>query len=268
MSRAYDARRKAKRKAEAAAQGARSEPEASFWRRLTTLTPILVIAAIFTVVGLVGFGLSAVTGKKQVAQEVTELLDGIPQDGAVLGSPRAPVTVWMYGDLECPTVKLLDNWVRTGDVRLQYRSLKTDTYNERIFAEQEVAALAAGRQDRMWNYLLTSIREQGEPRTDYVTEGFLTDIASQVPGLKLARWGRDREDARLSMQVALGAHSGHTNGFSATPSFLIGFTEGEVDRRADRAAVREELRAALGDHVEFLRRESNGDFPTVKAADN
>ncbi|HEX5713881.1 MAG TPA: thioredoxin domain-containing protein [Solirubrobacterales bacterium] len=244
---------------------------------MTTLAPILLIAAIFAVVGILGFGISAGTSKAQIEQEVTELLDGIPQRGAVLGSPRAPVTVWMYGDLECPTVKLfvehslpavVENWVRTGAVRIQYRSLKTDTYSERTFSEQETAALAAGRQDRMWNYLLTSIREQGEPRTDYVTEGFLVDVASQVPGLRLGQWGRDREDARLPMQVALGAHSGRTNGLSSTPSFLIGFTEGGVDRRAERAPIREELEAALGDHVEFLRSEANGDFPAIKTVGN
>lgn len=277
MSRAYDARRKAKRRAEAAAEGARSKRETPAWRRWPALVPVVVIAAILAVVGVVGFGFSAVTGKRQVAQEVSELLEGIPQDGAVLGSPKAPLTVWVYGDLECPTVKLfveyslsaiVDNWVRTGDVKLHYRSLQTDTLDEAVFFEQEVAALAAGRQDRMWNYLLTSVREQGEPRGDYVTEGFLADIASQVSGLRLAQWDRDREDARLSMQVALGAHSGRTNGLSATPSFLIGFTEGDVDRRADRASIRKELGAALGDHVEFLRKEANGDFPTIKAADN
>jgi len=194
----------------------------------------------------------------------------------VLGSPKAPVTVWVYGDLECPTVTLfaehslpaiVDNWVRSGAVKLHYRSLETDTVNERLFFEQETAALAAGRQDKMWNFLLTFLRQQGEPHTDYVDEEFLVEIASQVPGLEPARWEREREDPPLFKQVALGVYSGHSNGLRSTPSFLMGVTEGEVDRRGDRTEIREEVEAALGRDIDFLRKEASGDFPTLKSAE-
>jgi protein-disulfide isomerase len=273
MSRAYNARRKAKRQALAAAERTREQPTSSRRRRLTTLAPVLLIVAIFAAVGILGFGLNAETSKARIEQEVTELLDGIPQRGEVLGSPKAPVTVWMYADLECPTVKLfvehslpaiIENWVRPGAVRLDYRSLETDTANEEVFFDQETAALAAGRQDRMWNFALAFVRQQGEPRTDYADEEFLAGIASQVPGLELARWDRDRDDALLSRRVALGVYSGHSSGLRSTPSFLIGFTEGAVDRREDRAAIREEIEAALGREINFLRKEANGDLPTLK----
>jgi hypothetical protein len=276
MSRAYNARRKAKRQEAAAERESSRQPYSFLRRRVTALAPLLLIAAIFAVVGVVGFGFGAGTSKERIEHEVTELLDGVPQRGPVLGSPRAPVTVWMYGDLECPTVKLfvehslpviVETWVRTGAVRLDYRSLQTDTLNEEVFFEQETAALAAGRQDRMWNFLLTFVRQQGEARTDYMNEEFLTDIASQVPGLSLAKWNRDRDTAALSRQVALGVYSGHASGLSSTPSFLIGFTEGEIDRRGDRASIREELEASLGREIDFLRKEASGDFPTVKSAD-
>jgi protein-disulfide isomerase len=276
MSRGYDARHKAKRQQARASAEAQPSAGSKRPRRLFVLVPILFIAAIFAVVGALGFGTSDGVSKKQIEQDVTELLNGIPQEGTVLGSPRAPVTVWLYADLECPTVKLfvenylpsfVETWVRTGAVQLDYRSLKTDTSNEEIFFEQETAALAAGRQDRMWNFLLTFVRQQGEVRTDYVTEEFLADIASQAPGLKLAKWRHDRKDALLSKRVALGVYSGRTSGLNSTPSFLVGSTKGEVDRKTERDSIKERLEASLGSDIEGLRREVTEDFPTLRTAD-
>ena len=274
MSRGYNARRKARRQQARASVKPKPQARRTWQRRLVALVPVLLIAAILAVVGILGFGAGDEIGKEQVEQEVTELLDGIPQRGAVLGSPKAPITIWVFADLECPTVKLfvenyfpsiVETWVRTGAVRLDYRSLKTDTLNEKVFFKQEISALAAGRQDRMWNFLLTFVRQQGEVRTDYVTDEFLADIASQIPGLELAQWHRDRDDALLSRQVALGAHSGRTRGFSSTPSFLIDFTDSEISRRADRASIKKEIETSLRGDMESLREETNRDFPTLRA---
>lgn len=272
MSRGYDARRKARRQ-QARGSASPKLPAGRTWPpRSVALVPVFIIVAILAAVGLLGFGADSGISKKQVRREVTQLLDGIPQKGALLGSSKAPVTVWVYADLECPTVKLfvenylpsiIESWVRTGTARLGYRSLETDTSDEELFFKQEIAALAAGRQNRMWNFVLTFVRQQGEPRTGYVDEGFLTGIASQVPGLNLARWHRDRTDALLSRRVARGVHSGHTSGLVSTPSLLVDFTDGMADRRADRAAIRHELEISLKSVLEILRQESREDFPTL-----
>ncbi len=272
MSRGYNAKRKAKR------QQARASAESELSRRrspryLVALVPVVLIAAIFSVVGILGFGISNGVSKEQVAREVTELLDEIPQRGTALGSPRAPITLWVYGDLECPTVTLfvenylpsiIDTWVRTGAVRLNYRSLETDTSNEEVFFKQEVAALAAGRQNKMWNFILTAVREQGELGTNYVTEDFLRDIAAQVPSLEMAKWRGDRADALLSKRVALGVYSGHTNELSSTPGFLIGFTKGDVNQRAGRVSLKSEFRAALANELVSLQKEAIEDFPALR----
>jgi hypothetical protein len=238
------------------------------------LVPALLIVATFAAVGVLGFGAGNGISKEQVQKEVTALLDGIPQEGSELGSARAPITLKVYADLECPTVRLfvenylpsiIDTWVRPGALRLDYRSLETDTSDEEVFFEQEIAALAAGRQDKMWPFLLTFVREQGEPRTSYVTNEFINDIATQVPGLRRAEWHSDRADALLSKRVALGVYSGHTHGLSSTPSFLIGFTKGEVDRRFKKASISEELKASLDKDLEALQKETSADFPTLKS---
>lgn len=276
MSRAYNARRKARQQERAAAERARSERPRLNRQRIATLVPVLLVVAILAVVGVLGFGASSGISKKQVRQEVTELLTGIPQEGPMLGSPKAPITVWIYGDLECPTVRLfvenylpsfIESWVRTGAVRVAYRSLQTDTANEPVFFKQEIAALAAGRQDRMWNFLLTFARQQGEVRTDYATDEFFTGVASQVPDLSLPRWHRDRGDALLSKQVALGVHSAHAQGLDSTPSFLVGYSNSEGNRPddpVDWAAMKREVESTLQGNVTGLQEETRDDFPVLK----
>jgi protein-disulfide isomerase len=238
--------------------------------------PVLAIAVILATIGVLGFGSnSGAVDKKEIQQRVSKVLAGIPQQGATLGSPEAPVTVWVLADLECPTVRLfaesylpsiLDTWVRTGDVKLIYRSLETDTYNEEIFYRQEIAALAAGRQNKMWNFVLTFVHQQGEKFTGYATDEFLTDIASQVPGLAKARWNRDREDSSLSKRVALDLRTASKMEMTSTPSFLVGLSGGEGKRdvdQAESAPLRREVELSLRKHIEALSEEAFKDAPTV-----
>lgn len=266
MSRGYDARRKARRQqARAAAEPPPSQsPRGS--RRPVVLLPVLVIAAILVATTIVGLGAGNGPGRKQIDQEVTGLLAGIPQRGPILGSPDAPVTLQMFADLECPTVKrfvesylpsIVSDWVRTGTVNLEYRSLQTDTANERTFFNQEEAARAAGRQNRMWNFALTFVRQQGQPRTEYATDAFVAHIASQVPDLNMRRWNRDREDISLFKTVALSVHAAHVRGFSSTPSFLI-------TGPTDTAAMQGEIETSLEKDLQILRTESSGDVPILK----
>jgi len=271
MSRSYNARRKAKR------QQARSqrvgEPGAGFPRprRLTALVPVVTIVGILAIVGIVGFGGSSGVDREQVQQEVTALLSGIPQHGPTLGSPEAPITLLLFADLECPTVKrfvsvylpsIIKRWVRGGTVKLEYRSLQTDTYAERTFYEQEAAALAAGRQNKLWNYALTFIHEQGQKQTKYATGRFLADIASQVPNLDQPRWQKERKNPLLSRQVARELHSAHTKELKYTPSLLLRFgTDSGVSGPSQ--SVREKVEASLGATVTALTNEASGDFPTL-----
>jgi protein-disulfide isomerase len=276
MSRAHSARQKAKRKQ--ARIGREETTQARRWspRGAMAVLPILAIAAILATVGILGSGgTSSAIDKREIQQRVSRLLAGIPQEGAALGSPEAPVTVWVLADLECPTVRLfaesylpsiLDTWVRTGDVKLIYRSLETDTYNEEIFYRQEIAALAAGRQDKMWNFALTFVHQQGEKFTGYATNAFLADIASQVPGLARARWNRDREDASLSKRVARDLRTANKMEMTSTPSFLVGVSGGEGKRDADQAgsaSLRKEVEISLAKHIEALSEEAFKDAPTV-----
>jgi len=209
--------------------------------RLTQLGIVVAVAVAAIVVILIATGGGG--GAKKVAPHsaaankttatVTAMIGGIPQNGNVIGNPNAPVTLQYFGDLECPICKdftlgalptIIQKWVRTGKVKIEYRSLETATREPEVFKTQQVAALAAGKQNKMWNYLETFYHEQGEESSGYVTESYLQGLAQQVPGLNLTKWTNDRADAALLNQVATDAQAANNAGFTGTPSFLIGKT--------------------------------------------
>jgi protein-disulfide isomerase len=173
----------------------------------------------------------------RVQQKVAALFAGIPQRGAILGDPGAPVTLQVFVDLEDHNdgarwidemlPPILEKFVRTKRVRLEFRSFKTDTLNPIPFMMQQTAAMAAGPQHVLWNYAATFVNEQGEEFTNYVTEDFLRDIAKQIPGLNLPEWEQSRTPAMQKIVVADDS-AAREAGFYDTPAFRIGRTGGKM----------------------------------------
>jgi protein-disulfide isomerase len=167
-----------------------------------------------------------------VVTEVSALLGGIPQNGNTLGSPTAPVALQYFGDLECPVCRdftlgalkpLIENYVRPGKLKIEYRAFETATREPEIFKAQQAAALAAGKQRKAWYYIELFYHQQGEENTGYVTESYLQGLAQQVPGMNLAKWARDRSDPELAATVTTTDGQAASNfGFSGTPSFALG----------------------------------------------
>jgi predicted DsbA family dithiol-disulfide isomerase len=106
-----------------------------------------------------------------------------------------------------------------------------------VFVAQQVAALAAGRQGKGWDFIETFYRDQGEEGSGYVTEAFLQNIASRVPGLDVARWISDRGDAALAAEIAADGEAAESAGLRGTPSFLIGRTGGALTVLDDQTSL-------------------------------
>ncbi len=209
-------------------------------KRLTQLGIVAAVVVVAIVVILIATGGGSKTGipkssqaKNQTVSEVSSLVAGIPQSANVLGDPNAPLTLQYFGDLECPVCKeftltslptIVQKWVRTGKLKIEYRSMETATREPEVFKNQQVAALAAGKQNKMWNYIETFYHEQGEEDTGYVTESYLQQLAQQVPGLNLAAWTSDRTNPALTSQVEGDTQTANNEGFTGTPSFLLGKT--------------------------------------------
>jgi protein-disulfide isomerase len=204
---------------------------------------VVVIVAIILLATGGGGSKSAPAPKSATANaaaaEVRSLLQGIPQNGITLGNPSAPVTIQYFGDLECPVCRqftlgalapVIGKYVRTGKVKIEYRSMQTATRERETFQTQQVAALAAGKQNLMWHYIELFYHEQGEEGTGYVTESYLQGLAAQVPGLSLSNWSSARNDPAYANQIISDAQAANQSGFTGTPSFLIGKTGGSQQK--------------------------------------
>ncbi len=179
------------------------------------------------------------TPAKRAGGEVMSLLAGIPQRGNTLGDPKAPVTLQYFGDLQCPFCErftlgalhsLIQSYVRVGKLKIEYRSLKTATLDPETFKTQQVAALAAGRQNHMWEYIGLFYHEQGQENSGYVTERYLQGLAQQVTGLNLIAWTAARNGTELANTIASDARAASKAGLNDTPALLIGQTGGASRR--------------------------------------
>jgi protein-disulfide isomerase len=238
---------RAKQRAKAEAKQRENMPWKSHLAQVTRLgiaAVIVVVVAVGVLIATADGGsrpvLAASTVDSQIIErEVNALLDGIPQSGNTLGQPTAPVTLQVFLDLQCLTSKvfvlsflpsIITDLVRTNDVKIEFHSRETDTRNPRIFVNQQMAALAAGAQDKLWNFIEIFYHEQGPEYTNYVTDRYLHEIARQVPGLDLTRWSRDREKKRFFKPLVADRQTAIVRQLQSTPALLIGRTGGKLIR--------------------------------------
>jgi protein-disulfide isomerase len=227
---------RAERKAREEAEAARAQRK----RRLWQLGAVLAAAAAVVVIAIV-ISSSGGSGKstKPPAQgspasgiaSTEALFAGIPQKGNTLGSPKAPVTLQEFADLQCPVCQaytldsmptLIQNYVRPGKVRMVFHQLPI--LGPDSLRAAQVAAGAA-QQNRLWSFADLFYRNQGEENTGYVTPAFLAKIAAgaRVNGAEaLAQPPAGAATAQLAADQTLS----NRYAFNATPSFLIGKTGG------------------------------------------
>jgi protein-disulfide isomerase len=233
-------RRAQARAAREAAERAERE-KAARRRRLGVLGGVVALAAV-VLVAVIALSSSGDDGEPRRASSPAasaELFAGIPQRGTVLGDPDAPVTVEEYVDLQCPVCaqfsaealpELVRDYVRPGRVRLVLRPL---TFLGEDSVPAARMALAAGEQDRMFQFVERFYAEQGEENSGYVTDDFLRRIATGIEGLDPARALAARESAPVTEELERAQErtrliTGPDGGYG-TPSFLVGPTGGDLE---------------------------------------
>ena len=183
------------------------------------------------------------------------LFAGIPQHGNVLGSPKAPVTLVEYADLQCPYCgefarnalpSLVSDYVRTGKVKLVFRGLAF------VGPESQTAlrtVVAAGEQNRLWNVAHLIYSNQGPENTGWVNDAYLRSVAGAA-GADVARLESQTGSADVNGTITRDANSATADAVSSTPSFLVGHSGGTLEplqvSTLDAAAFRPALRALLG----------------------
>jgi protein-disulfide isomerase len=196
-----------------------------------------VVVAVLAVVS--SGGAAATTGKAIDAKAATGLFDGIPQQGATLGDPDAPVTLVEYADLRCPVCRdftlntlptLIRDDVRTGKLRIE---LKLQTFVGQQYApgDSERAARfahAAAAQNRLWPFVDAFYRNQGPETEAYVTDAFLRRLSAAVPGLDATKALGELDAGPVNRAIAADAAAFTKAGFDGTPSFELGRTGGTL----------------------------------------
>ena len=165
--------------------------------------------------------------KLEEVSTVNNLFTGIPQEKLILGDPKAPVSLYEYGDLQCPVCKayseevlppIIESKVKSGEVSLEFR-------NFIIIGEQSVpagaAAIAAGEQGRGWNYIELFYRNQGTENSGYVTEEFIEAVAKGAGVKDLAKFNKERKESERKTAITKTTEEAKQFGFTGTPSFAI-----------------------------------------------
>jgi protein-disulfide isomerase len=170
------------------------------------------------------------------AADAQRLFRGIPQHGNVLGSPKAPVTVVEYVDLQCPFCQefetkamptLLSRYVRPGKVKIEARPIAfIGPDSERGRA----GALAAAEQNRLFNYMQLLYLNQGTENTGWLDDAMASAAAASIPGLDVHAWSSARGSSAVTDQESRFDNEGNADNVSETPTVLVGKTGGKLQK--------------------------------------
>jgi protein-disulfide isomerase len=190
---------------------------------------VFLVIAVVVVLIIVQASSSDSGGDTKLEEVATanKLFTGIPQEKLVLGDPKAPVSLFEYGDLQCPVCKayseevlppIIEGKVKSGEVKLEFR-------NFIIIGEESIpagaAAIAAGNQGRGWNYIELFYRNQGTERSGYVTEEFIEAVGKGAGVKDLAKFNKERKESAQKTAINNTTEEAKRFGFTGTPSFAI-----------------------------------------------
>ena len=175
-------------------------------------------------------------------------LRGIRQQGNVLGNAGAPVEIIEYGDLACPACKLasettvpdlVTDVVREGRATLEFRPIAFISPSSERGA---LAAEAAAEQDAMWSLIEVLYRNQGDERTDWLSDEMLEETVAAL-GLDLEDWRDDYRSAAIAQRFVGRARQATDDQVSSTPTFVVRGPRGE--RTVTGAVEAGEIAAAV-----------------------
>jgi protein-disulfide isomerase len=181
-------------------------------------------------------------------------LTGIPQDGAVFGSPDAGVTLVEWADPQCPACRayteeffptVVDEYVRPGTVATEFRGFP-------FIGEDSVKAyrflLAAGEQDKLWDLQEALYRNQGAENDGWVTDDLIRELASAIAGLDVDQLFADAERDDIVAEADGAEAAGQAAGIQGTPTLQI--VIGDQEPYDIQVADVDQLRAALDDALD------------------
>ena len=189
---------------------------------------VVAVGALIAVQQLGGKG-TTVAANAAALQNVAlakQELAGIPETKGVLGSPSAPATITMYGDLRCPVCREWDaqeapdvvaNLVRPGKAKLDLRLWAILGPNSEAAHR---AGYAAMQQNKLWLYATIVYDNQGDEQTSWFTDSFGRAVA-QAAGLDLKKFDADRKSAAADQMIQEVDAEARAQGFTGTPTIGV-----------------------------------------------
>jgi protein-disulfide isomerase len=172
------------------------------------------------------------TTKLPGASDVLSLFRGIPQHGNVLGSPKAPVRMVQYIDLQCPICRefettvmptIIPRYVRTGKVQVIARPIAfigPDSVRGRL------AALAAAKQNRFFDFAQLLYANQGTENTGWLNDALISAAYNSIPGLDKQAAEQARTSSDVSSEASTFDRQATADNVKGTPTVLVGKRSG------------------------------------------
>jgi protein-disulfide isomerase len=196
----------------------------------------LVAAAIALAFAFTGGSSSPVTTTTKLpdAGVVTQLFKGIPQSGDALGSPKAPVTMIEYIDLQCSACRVFETeimpsvipkYVRTGKVKVEARpivAIGPDSERGRRAME------AAGLQNRAFDFAQLLYFNQGAENGNWLNDAMVQAAASSIPGLDVPALLKAQDSATVLAQLKQIDAQATSDKVGGTPTIYVGKTGGAM----------------------------------------
>lgn len=213
--------RRAQRRALEAAEQAKTARR----RRLRILGGAVAAAAVVIAIAAIVSTSSNGTGSNATLTR-SAIVDGIQEQDGVLGDPNAPVTITEYVDLQCPICAeaskttlptLLDDFVKTGKVKLQARTMHF------IGPDSVTAArVAAGaqQQNKLWSFIETFYANQGTENSGYATDDFLKQVATTA-GVNADAAMKYADTNAAEADLTTANSDAQAVGVDSTPTFTI-----------------------------------------------
>lgn len=188
---------------------------------------LVVIAIVLAVVLTRGSSSSSSTTQLlHGAAAVNSVFRGIPQSGTTLGSPRAPVTMREFIDLQCPYCdqfergpfpNLVRRYVRAGKLKVEMKPL---AFLGPDSVTGQHAVLAAGRQNRAFNYAAQLYQNQGTENTGWLNDSMVKAAAVSIPDVNVDQLLSDMSSDAVKSEAQGVDQAGSS--VKGTPTIFVG----------------------------------------------
>jgi protein-disulfide isomerase len=115
--------------------------------------------------------------------------------------------------------RVVQDYIRQGKARIQFRNFAFIGDDSNKLA---LASLAAGLQNKQFDFNELVYANQGEENSGYATDDYIKKIYASIPGLDAEKAMKDMGSQEVSDLLAKDMQLSQVQGISATPTIYVG----------------------------------------------